>query len=76
VVTDPRTKIAEYMEHRQSRERSLVTALESGERSRARLLRIAWHDVPEAMLPAASEVMRAHLEKLAAEDRLPADLTD
>jgi hypothetical protein len=50
------------------RERSLVAALESGERSREQLLAAAWSDVPEAMRPAAAFAMQAHLEKLAAEN--------
>jgi len=75
-VTDPATKVREYIEHRMDRERKLVAALESGERSRARLLAAAWDDVPEEMRPAAAVVMQAHLEKLDAEGRLPDDLTD
>ncbi len=50
------------------RERRLVEALESGERSREKLLDAAWSDVPEAMRPAAAFAMQAHLEKLADED--------
>ena len=37
-VTDPEAKLAEYVEHRQMRERLLLAALEEGERSRAQLL--------------------------------------
>ncbi len=69
LITDPRAKIAEYVEHRLGRERALVAALDSGERSRERLLDAAWSDVPEAMRPAAAFAMQAHLEKLEAEPR-------
>ena len=58
------------------RERKLLAALEEGERSRARLLAIAWADVPEELQGAAAVVMQAHLEKLEAEGRLPDDLRD
>jgi glyoxylase-like metal-dependent hydrolase (beta-lactamase superfamily II) len=73
-VTDPAAKLAEYVEHRQMRERRLLAALDRGERSRAALLAEVWDDVPSELLPAARQVMEAHLEKLAAESRLPAEL--
>lgn len=73
-ITDPATRIEEYAAHRRERERRLVEAIESGRRSPEELLDAAWSDVPEAMRPAAALAMRAHLEKLHAESRLPADL--
>ncbi len=73
-VTDPATKLDEYVEHRMMRERRLVAALERGERSRAALLAEVWDDVPEQLRPAAAMVMQAHLDKLEAEGRLPADV--
>jgi glyoxylase-like metal-dependent hydrolase (beta-lactamase superfamily II) len=75
-VTDPATKVREYIDHRLDRERKLLAALERGERSRTRLLDAAWDDVPDELRPAAAVVMQAHLEKLAAEGRLPDDLSD
>lgn len=75
-ITDPEAKIAEYIEHRLERERKLVEALQRGERSRRRLLAAAWDDVPERMHPVAAIVMQAHLDKLEAEGRLPAGLTE
>jgi glyoxylase-like metal-dependent hydrolase (beta-lactamase superfamily II) len=73
-VTDPAAKLAEYVEHREMRERRLLAALGRGERSRAALLAEAWSDVPDPLRPAAALVMEAHLQKLAAEGRLPGDL--
>ncbi len=70
-VTDPAAKLAEYVEHREMRERRLLTALERGERSRAALLAEAWDDVPVELLPMAAMAMEAHLEKLEDEGRLP-----
>ena len=75
-LTDPKAKVDEYIEHRLDRERKLVAALEAGKRSRARLLDLAWDDVPEELRPAAALAMQAHLEKLEAEGRLPGGLTD
>jgi glyoxylase-like metal-dependent hydrolase (beta-lactamase superfamily II) len=74
-ITDPAAKLAEYVEHRLLRERKLLAALDSGERSRAALLASAWDDVPAELLPMAAMAMEAHLEKLDGEDRLP-ELTE
>jgi glyoxylase-like metal-dependent hydrolase (beta-lactamase superfamily II) len=74
-ITDPMAKLAEYVEHREMRERRLLTALERGERSRDALLAEAWSDVPPELREAAAMVMDAHLDKLATEDRLPVNLT-
>lgn len=69
-ITDPAPKLAEYIAHREHRHRRLIEALDSGERSRARLLELAWSDVPEELRPAAAYAMQAHLEKLDAEGRV------
>jgi glyoxylase-like metal-dependent hydrolase (beta-lactamase superfamily II) len=73
-ITDPAAKLAEYVEHREMRERRLLAALERGERSKAALLAEAWDDVPQELRPAAAMVMEAHLQKLEAEGRLPGPL--
>ncbi|MBS1884063.1 MAG: MBL fold metallo-hydrolase, partial [Actinobacteria bacterium] len=73
-IADPAAKLAEYVEHRQMRERRLVDSLDAGERSRAALLAAVWDDVPPELLPMAAMAMEAHLEKLEGEGRLPADL--
>lgn len=75
-ITDPAAKLAEYVEHREMRERRLLAALARGERSREALLAEVWDDVPEQLRPAAALVMEAHLQKLEAEGRLPVDLGD
>lgn len=74
-ITDPAAKLAEYVEHRQMRERRLLAALEEGERSRAQLLATVWDDIPIELLPMAAMAMEAHLEKLEGEGWLPEDLT-
>lgn len=73
-ITEPETKLGEYVEHRLMRERRLLAALEQGERSRAALLAEVWDDVPVELLPMAAMAMDAHLEKLEEEGQLPGDL--
>ena len=75
-ITDPAAKLAEYLEHREMRERRLLEALDAGERSRAVLLQTVWDDVPLELLPMAAMAMEAHLEKLEEEGRLPAGLVE
>ncbi len=70
-IEDAAEKLAEYVEHREMRERRLLAALAEGERSRGALLDRAWDDVPAELRAAAAMVMDAHLAKLEAEDRLP-----
>jgi glyoxylase-like metal-dependent hydrolase (beta-lactamase superfamily II) len=74
VVWEPRAKIAEYIEHRLDRERRLVAAFERGLRRRDELLDDVWDDAPAALRPAAALTLEAHLDKLAAESRLPPDV--
>jgi glyoxylase-like metal-dependent hydrolase (beta-lactamase superfamily II) len=73
-IADPAAKIAEYIEHREMRERRLIAALDRGERSREALLAEVWDDVPAGLRQAAALVMEAHLQKLEAEGRLPAGI--
>jgi glyoxylase-like metal-dependent hydrolase (beta-lactamase superfamily II) len=75
-VHDPQAKIAEYIEHRLTRERRLVAALDRGERSKSALLGEVWDDIPAQLRGPAAIAMEAHLEKLQDEGRLPADLRD
>jgi glyoxylase-like metal-dependent hydrolase (beta-lactamase superfamily II) len=75
-IEDPAAKLAEYVEHREMRERRLLAALQRGERSRTALLAEAWDDVPQELRPAAALVMEAHLQKLEAEGRLPDGLRE
>jgi glyoxylase-like metal-dependent hydrolase (beta-lactamase superfamily II) len=74
VVTDPQAKLDQYIAHRLDRERRLVAAIESGARGVDELLDAAWTEVPEPLRPAAAVTLAAHLDKLADEGRLPADV--
>jgi glyoxylase-like metal-dependent hydrolase (beta-lactamase superfamily II) len=70
-VWNPHAKLDEYIEHRLDRERRLLEALHQGLRSHDELLDFAWSDAPPHLRPAAELTLRAHLEKLAEEGRLP-----
>jgi len=74
-IEDPAAKLAEYVEHREMRERRLLAALERGERSRKALLAEVWDDVPSEVRPAAAMVMQAHLDKLENEGRFKGSLS-
>jgi glyoxylase-like metal-dependent hydrolase (beta-lactamase superfamily II) len=71
LVTDPLSKLDEYVEHRLDRERRLVASLDAGARSISEMLDAAWSDVPNQLRPAATVTLAAHLDKLADEGRLP-----
>lgn len=71
VVWDPQAKLREYLEHRLERERRLVDALGRGLRSTTELLDEVWDDAPAQLRPAAALTLESHLDKLAAEGRLP-----
>jgi hypothetical protein len=70
-VPDPAAKLDEYVAHRLDRERRLVEALERGTRAEADLLDQVWDDAPAVLRPAAAVTLRAHLDKLRDEGRLP-----
>lgn len=71
-VLDPGARIGALIEHRLEREARLLAALERGARGVDALLDQAWSDAPAALRPAAAMSLRAHLDKLDAEGRLPA----
>ncbi len=73
-IWEPRAKLEEYIEHRLERERLLLAALAEGHRSIDELLQAAWSDVPAELRPVAAVSLRAHLDKLEDEHRLPADV--
>jgi glyoxylase-like metal-dependent hydrolase (beta-lactamase superfamily II) len=72
-VWDPAAKLDSYIEHRLERERRLVEALDEGLRTEDELLDAAWSEVPAALRPAAALTLRAHMEKLGEEGRLPGE---
>ena len=70
-VWDPAAKLDEYISHRLERERRLVEALDAGLRTEDELLSAAWPEVPAELRAAAALTLRAHLEKLGDEGRVP-----
>lgn len=70
-VWDASQRISQYIEHRLERERRLLDALAAGRRGTDELLDAAWSEVPAELRPAAAITLRAHLDKLAEEGRLP-----
>jgi glyoxylase-like metal-dependent hydrolase (beta-lactamase superfamily II) len=73
-VWDPAARLDEYVAHRLERERLLLEALDAGARDTEALLDHAWSDAPPELRPVAALSLRAHLEKLGDENRLPRDL--
>ena len=71
-VGDPGAKLDEYLAHRAERERRLLDALARGLRTEDELLDDVWDDAPDALRFAAGITLRAHLDKLEEEGRLPA----
>ena len=73
-VWDPAAKLDDYLAHRLGRERLLLEALDAGARDTDELLDRAWADAPTELRPVAALSLRAHLEKLGEDGRLPDDL--
>ena len=71
IVTEPHTKLTQYIEHRLDRERRLLDALAAGGRTVDELLDAVWSDAPAILRPAAAVTLAAHLDKLDEEARLP-----
>lgn len=73
-VWEPAAKLDEYIAHRLERERLLLEALATGARDTDDLLDHAWADAPPELRMVAALSLRAHLEKLDEDGRLPDDL--
>lgn len=71
LVADPGAKLDEYIAHRLDRETRLVAALDAGARTADELLDAVWADAPGLLRIAAAVTLRAHLDKLDDEGRLP-----
>ena len=71
-VTDPAAKLDEYFAHRAEREEMLLAALAAGAETEDELLDAAWADAPPIVRPFAAQSLRAHMDKLREENRLPA----
>ena len=63
-IDDPRTVLVGYLEHRRQRERQVVDALRAGHSSVQAIAESIYDGLAPALMPAARENVRAHLEKL------------
>lgn len=66
-VDDPRALLAGYLEHRRMREGQVVAALRAGHATVETIAESIYDGLDPALMPAARENVRAHLEKLRAE---------
>ena len=74
-ISEPRAKLDQYIDHRlRARAAAAGGARRGSPLRRAELLDAAWSDVPAELRPVAAVSLLAHLDKLAEEGRLPADL--
>jgi glyoxylase-like metal-dependent hydrolase (beta-lactamase superfamily II) len=67
MIDDPVAVLTEYVEHRLMRERQVLDALAKGRDTVQAIAESIYHGLDPALLPAARENVRAHLEKLQAE---------
>jgi glyoxylase-like metal-dependent hydrolase (beta-lactamase superfamily II) len=63
-IDDPRTVLVGYLEHRRQRERQVLDALRAGRSSVQAIAESIYDGLAPALMPAAQENVRAHLEKL------------
>jgi glyoxylase-like metal-dependent hydrolase (beta-lactamase superfamily II) len=63
-ISDPKTLLTSYIEHRLMRERQVVDALRTGHSDVEAIVDCIYDGLDPALLPAARENVRAHLEKL------------
>jgi glyoxylase-like metal-dependent hydrolase (beta-lactamase superfamily II) len=68
-IDEPQTVLAAYVAHRLERERQVIGALAAGHSTVQAIAESIYHDLAPALLPAARENVRAHLDKLEAEGR-------
>ena len=68
-IDDPRTVLTGYLEHRRQRERQVIAALRAGHASVQAIAESIYDGLAPALMPAAQENVRAHLEKLKSDGR-------
>jgi len=66
-VEDPRALLNGYLEHRRFRERQVIAALRAGYSEVPAIAESIYDGLDSALMPAARENVRAHLEKLKAD---------
>ena len=68
-IDDPRTVLLGYLEHRRQRERQVLDALRAGHDTVQAIAESIYDGLAPALMPAARENVRAHLEKLRTDGR-------
>ena len=68
-IDDPQTIVTRYIEHRRQREQQVLDALGAGHASVQAIAESIYDGLAPALVPAARENVRAHLEKLKSERR-------
>jgi glyoxylase-like metal-dependent hydrolase (beta-lactamase superfamily II) len=68
-IDDPAAVLTGYLEHRRLRERQIVAALAAGRATVQAITESIYDGLPPALVPAAMENVRAHLDKLRKEGR-------
>jgi glyoxylase-like metal-dependent hydrolase (beta-lactamase superfamily II) len=68
-IEDPPAVLAGYIEHRLQRERQVVAALQAGHSTVQAIAESIYDGLAPALMPAAQENVRAHLEKLKMDGR-------
>ena len=66
-IDEPRALLTSYLDHRRMREQQVLDALRAGRTSVQAIAESIYHELDPALLPAAHENVRAHLEKLKAQ---------
>jgi glyoxylase-like metal-dependent hydrolase (beta-lactamase superfamily II) len=69
IIDDPEAALTAYIGHRHERERQVIAALKGGRDTVHTIAESIYHGLSPALLHAAHENVRAHLEKLQAEGR-------
>ena len=72
-IDDPDAVVAAYLDHRRTRERQVVAALQAGLATVQTIAESIYDGLDARLMPAARENVRAHLEKLKAEGRATDD---
>lgn len=73
-VEDPQALVAGYLEHRRLRERQVLDALRGGHSTVEAIAESIYHGLDPALMTAARENVRAHLEKLRADGAASVEL--
>jgi glyoxylase-like metal-dependent hydrolase (beta-lactamase superfamily II) len=64
IVTDPHALLTAYLDHRRIREAQVIDALRAGRSDVQTIAESIYDDLDPALMPAAHENVRAHLDKL------------